>query len=213
MHIFSKINTLFIHIPKTGGTSLVAHFQRRGKEVINLSNRYAPPYHQTYLSIKNHLPNVDDYKIITVIRNPFNRLVSDLLFLKNHFLKNHPYLHQYFLSVDELYKPEILEKKVFWYLNDCKNEDIDNHKLEQYKFIINENQELVKNILIFRTETLEKDLKEASIIDENDTLEKENVSAGLEDYTTFLTDNAKNAIMEYYKIDFYLWEHKKLPKA
>lgn len=88
-------NILFIHIPKTGGTSIELYFS--DKYHIKLDEEHLLTYmnsnkffegislqHQTLLNIinNNNIFKIDfnETDIITVIRNPYHRLLSDLFF-------------------------------------------------------------------------------------------------------------------------------------
>jgi hypothetical protein len=87
-------NILLIHIPKTGGTSLELYFAEKYEIRLDKENMITIKsknffegislQHQTLLTIinNNNIFNIDFNKtdIITVIRNPYNRLLSDLFF-------------------------------------------------------------------------------------------------------------------------------------
>ena len=98
-----KINLLFIHIPKTGGTSLENYFSKKYNIPLNekslytiddlvFTDEYINKYnHISYqhLSIMTIIKNSADLKInfnslncITIVRNPYTRIISDLFFLK-----------------------------------------------------------------------------------------------------------------------------------
>ena len=93
MPYYPEDNILFIHIPKTGGTALHNYFVKkyhitidkyvhlfdlyylRGHKMLSLQ-------HLTYLELANSsyidLTN-KNLKIITIVRNPYTRLISELL--------------------------------------------------------------------------------------------------------------------------------------
>ena len=50
-----------------------------------------------------------------------------------------------------------------WVFN--KNNDYDNHIIPQYKFVTDENGNLIENIKIFKTESLTDELKEYGLFD------------------------------------------------
>lgn len=95
------INVLFIHIPKTGGTSLELYFSSKfniplnnkslfysiqDEELLNENIEiYSSLQHITYNQIVKYSKifniNFNNIKIITIVRNPYERLVSDLFFL------------------------------------------------------------------------------------------------------------------------------------
>jgi hypothetical protein len=69
--ILDKHKILFIHIPRTGGTSVENHFNYQSKHGWNPKNSQ----HLTLEEYSNHY-NLDDYFKFTVVRNPWDRLVS-----------------------------------------------------------------------------------------------------------------------------------------
>ena len=97
-------------------------------------------FYMTIFKFRKKL-NVDfqNIKIFTVVRNPYDRIISDLFFFK---------------LIKQDYTPKqvnnIIKNK---YLN---RSDLDNHNKPQYKFITNHNCELIENIKIFKTENLNK---------------------------------------------------------
>ena len=88
-------------------------------------------------------------KIITFVRNPYNRIISDLF---------------YFNLINENERPSNVYNIIKNYLNE-KREYYDNHYLPQYLFISDKNGNIYKNINICRTETLTKDLHNLGFID------------------------------------------------
>ena len=87
------VNLLFIHIPKTGGTSISDYFVKKYNIPLNelsfagfniANNINVPTDHFTYKNIYiDYLLNLDlsNLKILTVVRNPYERLISHLFFL------------------------------------------------------------------------------------------------------------------------------------
>jgi len=142
MPYFDKLNILFIHIPKTGGSNIENFFIIYSKESPQIKHLLS--YNKNLLFNKHSLQhttlieyiehyqffNIDfnhQLKIITVIRNPYDRIMSDLFFLK---LVNHSF------------SKEEIEKVIDSYL---KNEStFDNHKIPQYEFLINDKNVIKK---------------------------------------------------------------------
>src|SRR5579863_10557438 len=103
MPYIKDANILFIHIPKTAGTSIEKYFSKKysirfdtkslfgflEKNVIipEQFDRTISLQHQTYTTIVKFKKELgidinDSTKIITIVRNPYTRLVSDLFFNK-----------------------------------------------------------------------------------------------------------------------------------
>ena len=90
-------NLLFIHIPKTGGTSVETYFSRKLNIPLNEQCLYTPAkgrfyknnvsyQHQTYLTLLNNAEELGIYfegiTILSIVRNPYDRVISDLFFYK-----------------------------------------------------------------------------------------------------------------------------------
>ena len=97
MPYYKEINTLFIHIPKTGGTSLEEYLKRKYTQTLfstyKINNLLFEKYkmygvflqHLMYKEIYQYKEIVDidfneNLKIITIVRNPYDRIVSGLFF-------------------------------------------------------------------------------------------------------------------------------------
>ena len=95
MPYYKDINLLFVHIPKTGGTSLENFLQNKYKQTLlsSFTNDILPDpeyrkislQHQTYNTIFKYRDildiNFESIKIISIVRNPYDRIISYLLFL------------------------------------------------------------------------------------------------------------------------------------
>jgi len=107
-----------------------------------------------------------------------------------------------------LIKKNFTAKRVY---NVIKNnylyrEDLDNHNIPQYKFITDENSELIKNIIVFNTESLNKSndkLNEFLGFDINIKKKETN-----KDYSKYLNKDSIFLINTYYKKDFELFNYK-----
>tara|TARA_B100001057_G_C22815998_1_gene937454 strand:- start:79 stop:522 length:444 start_codon:yes stop_codon:yes gene_type:complete len=142
MPYYKEKKLLFIHIPKTGGTTIEDSIKGNTPQTL-YSGPTNPlldfPYnqkslqHQFYTTIykfRDKLDlNFDNIKIFSVVRNPYDRIISDLFWF-------------------DLIKKDFTAGEVY---NVIKNnylyrDDLDNHNEPQYKFIVDENSELIKNI-------------------------------------------------------------------
>ncbi len=80
-------NILFIHIPKTGGTSIEAWLSKHSSNGINFfSTEHLPflkcvPQHLTYSELKVFLASFMSFDyIFTIVRNPYKRLESEYFY-------------------------------------------------------------------------------------------------------------------------------------
>ena len=163
----NKINLLFIHIPKTGGSSLEKYFSVKfniplskkslmstedirdfaDKPEINSSLQHLT--YGTIIKYKDFFKiDENNIQILSVVRNPYNKIMSDLFYLKK-------------INVNST-KEEVYEKMQIYL-----QENYDNHITPQYKFITNENEELIENLTIIHTETLNKDMEKLGYKDFN----------------------------------------------
>jgi hypothetical protein len=199
MPYYPEKNILFIHIPKTGGRNVEKNLKSKYKEELygglckNVPSPYnkITPQHQLYTTLYKYKDklniNFKDLKIFTIVRNPYDRIMSDLFYLS---LINHN------STKDDVYN--IIK-------HDYLYKTRDNHTLEQYKFITNENSELIPNIKIFKTENfneINKELNEYLDVDIN--IEKKNVN---KDYTKYLNNESIYLINKIYKKDFELFNY------
>lgn len=201
MPYYKNDNLLFIHIPKTGGTNIENELKKKSPETL-FSYRHKkitePPHnnvslqHQLYTTIykfKNEFDiNFDNIKIFCVVRNPYDRIISDLLYLR--------LIREDFTS-EQVYN--IIKNK---YLH---SNYLDNHNIPQYKFITDENINIIKNIKIFKTETLNDSNDQLNDFIGFDINIKKNVS---KDYSKYLNLNSIQLINEFYKKDFELFNYE-----
>jgi hypothetical protein len=165
MPIFNNTKNILIHIPKTGGTSFhmfllrmetnvdpTLGFNRANKKNLfgRAENFNHTLQHCTYEQIKNIIEkriiipdvsefisstNIDDYNIYAIVRNPYDRMVSE-----------------YFWQKDKMKRFRgSFEDFVRQYLSGSN--DYDNHRLPQWKMI-----EGCSKIKILRFENLDDDV-------------------------------------------------------
>lgn len=202
MPYYKYENLLFIHIPKTGGSVIEHNIQKHTPQELfsgKTNTLLDPPYdkislqHQFYTTLyqfKDKLNvNFDNIKIISVVRNPYDRIISDLFWFS-------------------LIKKDFTAKQVY---NVIKNnylyrDDLDNHNKPQYKFIVDENSELINNIKIFNTETLNETNDELNKFLGFDINIKQ--KAVNKDYSNYLNKDSICLINTFYKKDFELFNYK-----
>ncbi len=203
------INVLFIHVPKTGGTSLESYFSSKfnislnNKSVYNLiqddqllnenieinSSLQHITYNQIVKYSKIFNIDFDNIKIITIVRNPYERLVSDLFFLS-------------------LITPDSTKEAVIDILHKYLVSDkYDNHNIPQYKFITNDKGEIIQNIHILKTESLTNEMKNLGYIDFDVYT---NVNTNKVNYYNYLNNESFEIINKFYHLDFILFNYNKI---
>jgi hypothetical protein len=215
-----NFNILFIHIPKTGGTSIENYFLKKMNfnlsyeefphldilidnletEYVNIfkknNNIHSSLQHMTYyqiINLKNEL-KIDDknnLEIISVVRNPYDRIISDLFYFK-------------LIEIDTT--QETVYNIIIMFLSDIKY--YDNHNLPQYQFLIDENGKIPDRIHIFKTETLTQDLINYGYLDFNLNVLVNTQKS--KEYSEYLNRKSVDLINEFYSKDFELFNYKKI---
>ena len=147
--------------------------------------------------VSDNLYQRNECEIITIVRNPYDRVVSDLLFND-------------IINETTIQKPKIVCDKLKKYL--AKDDTFDNHKIPQYLFVTNENGELIENMIILRTETLTADMKHMGFVDFNYNLQtsKNCIESKETKYSAALNRRSIALINEYYRRDFELFGYSML---
>jgi len=211
-----KVNILFIHIPKTGGTSITDYLSN--KYIIKLNNQslygtirnidnseLTDKQFEIKINIKSHMQhmtyqqiykysndfNIDfnNISIITVVRNPYERIISALFYEDKINIESTP---------EDVF--DILNTFLF-----TKNPD--NFNEPQYLFITDENKELIPNLKILHTESLANDMAD---INYTDFEVYHNVNPDKTDYYKLLNNDSINLINQIYDIDFRLFNYNKI---
>jgi hypothetical protein len=202
----NNTNTLLIHIPKTGGTSLECYFSNKFDIPLNNDSLFdfidansaknkninSSLQHMTYQTIDTHKEffnvNTTDIEIMTVVRNPYERIISDLFFFEKITINS---------TKEEVY--DIIQK----YLH----ETLDNHNIPQYLFITDIDKQLIPNIKILHTETLTADMIKLGYLD-FDIKKFENPNKT--NYYDYLNPSSIQLINDFYDYDFKLFNYMKI---
>ena len=178
--IIGEHNAVFIHIPKNAGTSVRTLFE-------NSSFRIQPNKHADIHDIKKIFPAVYSlYRKFTIIRNPYDKMVSWYFYLKRNLGEQH--------NVIEFNK-WIQDPSKFWHANDPIS-----YLKPQCKWIDN-------TVEIIRFENLNEELN--NFFGEDIDLPITNKS-NHNHYSTYYNKNSIDIIYDRYKEDFKRYNYKKI---
>ena len=205
----NNANILFIHIPKTGGTSLELYFSIKFNIPLNNNSLYdflddltklnnnviinSSLQHLTYNQIigYNKVFNIDfnNIMIITIVRNPYERIISDLIWYKKIDINT---------SKDEVFN--IIQEYLI-------SDEYDNHNIPQHHFITDNNKKIIPNIHILHTETLTNDMNNLGYIDFDLCINNNKVKMN---YYNYLNNKSIEIINNFYHFDFILFNYVKI---
>lgn len=202
MPYYKEKDLLFIHIPKTGGTNIEnciknkykqTLFSGKTNDLLEYPHNNISLQHQFYITIYNNRDKLDinfnnNIKIFSIVRNPYDRIISDLFWNK--------------IIEKDFTSEQVYDKIINDYLN---RYDLDNHNVSQYKYITDNDCNLISNIKIFKCENLNEineDLNKFIGFDIN--IKKDNVN---KDYSKYLNKNSIDLINKIYKKDFELFNY------
>ena len=182
---------LFLHLPKTAGTSIENALNIRSKENLydsrgKLPSEFVTRQHLKLSEYKKYL-NLDEYFKFTVVREPFDRFVSAF-----HFKNKNMYVPQKVKNMN-------FDEFVF-FLKDLDEIErcfiFDSHFEPQYTFID------YKIDTIFKFEKLDELEKRFKV-----TLGKDNVS-DRKDKESYYNSETKEIVYNLYKKDFEMFSYE-----
>ena len=205
-----KANFLFVHIPKTGGGSVKNYLSNKFSDITlytGFRNNLIPNnefkkyslQHQFYTKLFEYrdVLQIDFNELLKVaasVRNPYTRIISDLFHFK--LIENDT-------TQDEVYNI-ILNN----YLN---RTNLDNHNVPQYKFVVDDKDEIIEKIHIFKCETLIDDMQNFGFNDfklhTGSSRNKELKTKHEDSYLKYLNNDSIRLINEFYKKDFELFNY------
>ena len=203
------VNVLFVHIPKTGGTSIERYFSRKFNIPLNSNSLYGKLNDTTKLknnvAIRSSLQHItykqmvkynkvfnidfDKIKIIAIVRNPYERIVSDLFFWHKITINS---------SKEEVFH------KIIKYL---ASTSLDNHNMPQHNFLRDANKNIVANIQLLKTENLTTDMIGLGFTDFNRI---DNNNPRKVNYYNYLNYKSIKIINQFYHLDFKLFNYNKI---
>jgi len=212
MPINDERKLIFIHIPKTGGTSLssmlfgnIQHSKDKLLgSMIEVGGKYRRSSHCTAEEILLlHSQKFLEYSIITCVRNPYHRVVSEYFHLKR-FAKKHPVLgyvnkmsfKEFVIGLADNY--DIIRETCQNY----KHEDYFIHFLPQVEFLKIDGQMI--DVKIFKFEKyheIEEYFEKKTHLNKNKLKEKT-------EYERLYDNESKKIISTLYKEDFETFGYK-----
>jgi hypothetical protein len=203
----NEVNILFIHIPKTGGTSLEKYFENKFEIKLNKESLYTVNpkdfyggisyQHQLYKTIRMNKSifriDYENIQIITSVRNPYSRIISDLLFkglIKEHYTQTQV--------------RDVIKK----YLSDAYDTKNDNHRIPQHFFLLDIGDKLLQNIKILKTENLNKEMAQLGFTDFN--MFEQVTNSKNKNYFSYLNTESIELINNFYDKDFEYFNYKKI---
>lgn len=219
MPIIHNLKTIFIHIPKAGGTSieyLICDFPLHRYKLINKYNWYGNirndkiKYeldHSTMAFMKKNCKYFDNtYFSFSIIRNPYARLVSEYHYCKYQYSR-------YIKNLDS-FKDFIYEiKSKFKYIIQNKEKDhlYVSHYLPQYLFTHNYRKVSIVD-KVYKLENIKEDWKDIckNLNIEKDLVKVEKYSSKHEyNYLDYYNQELKDIVYDLYKDDFIIFNYNK----
>jgi len=194
----NDVNLLFVHIPKTGGTSFENYMSKRYDIPLNHDSLYKQKkgepttyQHFTLQSLWKRRQEFgireDGLRIIAFVRNPYDRMISELLYLR---------------LMDRNTPPDDVATIIRRYLNSSST--YDNHKLPQIDFVVDSSGHLWDGVEIAHLENITEELSRIGFDDFNnwDYANSERKADKSMDYSQYLNDKSIQLINDYYFKDF-----------
>jgi hypothetical protein len=192
---------IFIHIPKTAGTSIEHFLRENGKNELSLIGvlNKRSMHHYTSVEIKKNMPYCfNTYYKFSIVRNPYERLLSEYYWTP---IINVGY--KYGKSLDHFlnYVEHVVKKKLYFvHINN-------DHFIPQFLFLYNNGKLLVDQL--FKYEDLEwvgEYLKKKLSI-KNDILVLNKTNENIKKMKW--NDVQKERIYKLYKRDFEIFNYEK----
>ena len=178
--IIDEYECIFIHIPKNAGTSIEEYFG-------NGSVRIQPSKHADIYEIKRKFKNsYNNYRKFTIIRNPYDKMVSWYFYLKRNLGENHNIIE---------FNEWIKNPSKFWHAND------------PISFLKPQCEWIDDTVVFLKFENLNKELKQFF----NNEINLPIINKSNHDhYLEYYNKESLNIIYNRYKEDFKKYNYERL---
>ena len=178
--IIDKYKSIFIHIPKNAGTSIEEYFG-------NGSVRIQPSKHADIHEIKKKFKNsYNNYRKFTIIRNPYDKMVSWYFYLKRNLGKKYRVVE---------FNEWIKDPLQLWHAND------------PISFLKPQHEWIDDTVVLLKFENLNKELKQFF----NKEINLSIINKSNHDhFSNYYNKQSLNIIYDRYKEDFKKYNYKKL---
>jgi hypothetical protein len=207
-----KSNLLFIHIPKTGGTSLEIYFSKKYNIPLGVSSLFGTipiswkhklnlqacsMQHLVLSKIVKHKSTFNvqlspSTTMLSIVRNPYTRIISDLF---------------YFKLITPSATKDLVFRQLQKYLRNYRV--FDNHPIPQNAFLINDKGVIPKNMIVMHTETLTEDMRKHGFTDFNviANINSFKTKHNTIDYFDYLNSDSIKVINRIYANDFKIFAY------
>jgi len=193
MPLFYELNLLFLHIPKTGGTSVENYFRNNHgfcQDTYHYFNhpkiKEHPRQHCTYSELEDEIENIETYKCFIVVRNPLHRIISEINYLEK--------------VIKIVLEGDTIDEKIFNILTKTKYGDYENHLIPQYDFFLKKDGTFNDKIHIMYNEKLNEDMIDWGFVnfDQMDFV----TGKFSQDYDSLVTLETKRLVYNFYRKDY-----------
>jgi hypothetical protein len=191
MPICRNLKLCFIHVPKTAGSSIekALNWQGANHLIGPLNKKYnVCPQHLYWSEIKEEVPEAEKFLKFSIVRNPFDRLVSEYFYAKQYKCRPNSFVKDLSFTsfVDEFLKLPGKDRQFIF----------DRHLEPQVNFIKD-----CENLNLFYFENLEKCFSFLSSVATFDKVPRQNCSRH-ENWNFYYSEEIKSKVYNFYKEDF-----------
>tara|TARA_R110001583_G_scaffold189173_1_gene351894 strand:+ start:44 stop:592 length:549 start_codon:yes stop_codon:yes gene_type:complete len=180
--IISEYKTIFIHIPKNAGTSIETLFA-------NKSFQIQPNKHDNIYQIKKKFPEIyNNYRKFTIIRNPYDKMVSWYFYLKRNLGENYDVID---------FNEWIKNPSKFWHADD------------PISYLKPQHEWIDDTVEIIKFENINKEINEFFKKEINLPIVNK---SNHDHYLTYYNRKSLNIVYDKYKEDFEKFNYKKITK-